>query len=111
MPGENQSFDYNCYTFNNRLVGLKTPSVLHPSRTTLAMDFPALFAFSWHKPQPSEFRVYDYLWNVHIAYNNAMNPVSYVDGHANYIKIFCDGKGQPWEYDPPASYDYQWSVK
>ena len=109
MPGERPFFDFNCYTLNNRLHGKKTSSVPHPSRTALVTDFPALFAYSWHKPQPSEFQLYDFLWNVHIGYNNAMNPVSYVDGHVDYIKIYCDGKEQPWRYDPPASYDYQWS--
>src|SRR5215469_3566949 len=34
-PSENEFFDYSCYTFNTRVHGEKTGSVLHSSRTAL----------------------------------------------------------------------------
>jgi hypothetical protein len=108
-PSQREFFDYSSYTYNTRLMEKKTPALPHPARTALVMDFPALFGYSWHKPQKATFKVYDVLWNPHIAYNNALNPMGFVDGHIDYIKIYCDGKAQPWAYDPPASYDYQWS--
>ena len=38
-----------------------------------------------------------------------MNEVSFVDGHVSFIKIYNDGKWQSWAYNPPSSYEYQWS--
>jgi hypothetical protein len=38
--------------------------------------------------------------------------VGFVDGHASYIKIYWDSTSaqgaEPWQYNPPASYEYQW---
>jgi hypothetical protein len=47
-------------------------------------------------------------------FNNAMDMVSFVDGHVAYTKIYwgnviTNGGFMACYYDPPASYDYQWS--
>jgi hypothetical protein len=50
-------------------------------------------------------------------FNDARNMVSYVDGHASYIKIYWNntlsypngGISFAAYYDPPSGYDYQWS--
>ncbi|MEO6035220.1 MAG: hypothetical protein ABIQ35_08200 [Verrucomicrobiota bacterium] len=45
-------------------------------------------------------------------FNDAKNMVSFVDGHVSYIKIFLDSaprKGLAIFYNPPASFDYQWT--
>ena len=46
---------------------------------------------------------------LHAAWSNALNEVSYVDGHISYIKIFNDGMSLSIMYNPPAGYEYQWS--
>jgi hypothetical protein len=41
--------------------------------------------------------------------------VSFVDGHASYIKMFWDAANasgthlEAWQYDPPYGYGYKWS--
>jgi hypothetical protein len=45
----------------------------------------------------------------------ARDMVSFVDGHASYVKIYWDatntsfGHVEAWNYDPPQGYDYKWS--
>jgi len=38
--------------------------------------------------------------------------VSFVDSHANYIKMYWNRTFHvtTWCYDPPAGYDYKWSA-
>lgn len=103
--------DFTSYAFNGGnlygtnatgIVGKSLTSIKTPSRTLLVLEAPAMIPFSWHKPQT--------------AYGNyrfpdSMNVVSYVDGHANYVKIYWDTNTdeEAWQYDPPSGYDYQWS--
>jgi prepilin-type N-terminal cleavage/methylation domain-containing protein len=84
------------------LTGVKLSSVKHPSRTALIMEGSAPGPWSWHDPTPD------------VLFNDAENMVSFVDGHVSYIRIYWDstfngGASQAFMYDPPASYDYQWS--
>jgi prepilin-type N-terminal cleavage/methylation domain-containing protein len=85
--------------------GLKMSSIRNPVRTALVLDQPAIFAYSWHRPQPVAAELDEV--------NDAMNMVSFVDGHVSFIKMYWDDSNasgtQPWEYEPPAGYDYQWS--
>jgi prepilin-type N-terminal cleavage/methylation domain-containing protein len=112
-------FRFNSYAFNaansatmfSKLTGPITPpgiagrkmsSVKEPVKTVLVAELPALVPFSWHQPVKS------------IA-NNARDMVSFVDGHASYVKIYWDatntsfGHVEAWNYDPPQGYDYKWS--
>ncbi len=105
---------FTSYAFNgmNRrgmdmpgIAGKTLSSIKNPSRTVLICEAAAMTPFSWHKPQMASG---NYRWP------DSMNMVSYVDGHASYIKIYWDTKTAPWQseawqYDPPAGYDYQWS--
>ena len=50
----------------------------------------------------------------HLLFNDAKNMVSFVDGHASYVKIYWNTMNYPGgtrtlavHYDPPARYDYQ----
>ena len=104
--------DYSDYFFNAWLPDQKLTSLRHPSMTALVTEMSGLFPFSFHQPQ------FKYVWvnnppnaapYMHAAYNNALNEMSYVDGHINYIKIYSDGISLSLMYDPPAGYDYQWS--
>ena len=84
------------------LTGVKLSSVKHPSRTALISEGSAPGLWSWHDPTPP------------VVFNGAKNMVSFVDGHVSYINIFWDsafngGISEAFMYDPPASYDYQWS--
>jgi prepilin-type N-terminal cleavage/methylation domain-containing protein len=83
--------------------GRKISSIRNTVRTVMAVDQPACFAYSWHKPEsltdpgPNEI-------------NDSLNVCGFVDGHASYIKFFCDDSlgDYPCFYNPPDSYEYQW---
>jgi len=115
----NPDSDFSSYWFNrlnlrtnsltgepfHGISGLKISSIRHPIRTMLVGDQPVCFAYSWHKPQPLSPELNQII--------DAMNMVSFVDGHVSYIKTYWDESNtdgtQPWEYEPPTGYDYQWS--
>jgi prepilin-type N-terminal cleavage/methylation domain-containing protein len=85
------------------LTGVKLSAVKHPGRTALVSEGSAPCPWSWHEPSGS------------IQFNDAKNVVSFVDGHVSYIRIYWDSafnggsRSEAFMYDPPGSYDYQWS--
>ena len=94
------------------IAGLSLSSIKHPARTVLLAEVPSLIPFSWHQPK----------WPLYILstkncpnaiFNNAMNMVGFVDGHVSYIKMYWNSalglSVVSGDYDPPDSYDYQWS--
>jgi hypothetical protein len=90
-------------------------SVKHPSRTVLVTEATALFPFSWHQPKRPLYIITRDNCPDHI-FNNAMNMVSFVDGHVCIMKIYWNAVQPPdhrfvpaCAYDPPDGYDYQWS--
>jgi prepilin-type N-terminal cleavage/methylation domain-containing protein len=127
--GRHQSaqYDYTSYSFNGAnlvtnypnviyngvlpgIGGQKISTVKNPARTTLVVEAPAMLPYSWHRPQsPSPGSV--------PLFNNAWDIVSYVDGHAGYLRIYWNntliypngGISAAAYYDPPPDYDYQWS--
>ena len=69
-------------------------------------EFPAFMPYSWHQPKRP-------FGHPNVRFNDAMDMISFVDGHSAYVKIYwrtewpilsCAG-----DYDPPAGYEYQWS--
>jgi len=111
--------DYSSYAFNGGdgrtdvvgtkgvtitrpgLGNVKLDAVRNPSRTVLVVEASAGGPWSWHEPSSR------------LLFNDARNLVSYVDGHVSCIKIYKDSAprtGLALFYDPPASYDYQWSA-
>lgn len=60
--------------------------------------------WSWHDPSPNE-----------LHYSNAMNVLSFVDGHVAFARVYWSGARFPngstsaLNYVEPADYDYQWS--
>jgi prepilin-type N-terminal cleavage/methylation domain-containing protein len=48
-----------------------------------------------------------------LQFQDALNVMSFVDGHASYIKIYWNGKrggdGFSALYEPPDGYDYKWT--
>jgi prepilin-type N-terminal cleavage/methylation domain-containing protein len=80
------------------IAGLKLTSIREPVKTLLVFEAPAWLPFSWHQPRLGEGPMF----------NDAKDVVSFVDGHASYIKIYYDNL-LAISYNPPAGYDYKWS--
>jgi prepilin-type N-terminal cleavage/methylation domain-containing protein len=114
-------FDYSSYAFNGGdntprkfgnltptypgLGGVRLSAVRHPVRTVLVAEVAALAPYSWHAPSSHGVAHSD-----GTLYNDSKNVVSFVDGHVSYIKMYWNpGQGVAGWYDPPATYDYQWS--
>ncbi|HTL17483.1 MAG TPA: prepilin-type N-terminal cleavage/methylation domain-containing protein [Patescibacteria group bacterium] len=111
---ENPTLDYGSYVFNgcdnrgnpkNNLLDIGLSTVKHPTRTWLMAEWPFHWSYSWHKSMTG---------NKDISYKDAVVNVSFVDGHAAYIKIFYNpalpNGDAPFAYDTvniPSSYNYQ----
>jgi prepilin-type N-terminal cleavage/methylation domain-containing protein len=84
---QNPLLDYSSYVFNgcdnydntNNLLNLNLANVKHPSRTWLMSEWPIHWGYSWHKSLTGD---------ANIPYNNALDNVSFVDGHASAIKLY-----------------------
>jgi prepilin-type N-terminal cleavage/methylation domain-containing protein/prepilin-type processing-associated H-X9-DG protein len=114
-------FDFTSYLFNGGdnvprkfggltptypgLGGMKLSAVKHPVRTVLVAETSAFAPFSWHDPSS-----HGATHESGTKYNDSRNTVSFVDGHVSYIKIYWNpGHGEACWYNPPESFDYQWS--
>ena len=101
--GRTEAIGTNGVTITRPGLGnVKLSAVKHPSRTVLIAEASAFAPWSWHEPSSPP----------RLIFNDAKNVVSFVDGHVSYIKIFKDDaphKGLAIFYNPPASYDYQWT--
>jgi prepilin-type N-terminal cleavage/methylation domain-containing protein len=84
------------------IAGLRMESIVHPSRTVLIAEIPAFAPYSWHSPKKP-------LSEKNSKFNDSRNIVSFVDGHAAYIKMYYNGQKLAWDYNPPAGYEYQWT--
>lgn len=113
---KNLVLDYSSYVYNgcdnnnNRnhllgedLQGIRLSTIKHPSRTWLMSEWPIHWGYSWHKNLYGE---------TDVAYVGAQNNVSFVDGHARYIKLYFNPgiSTAAFTYDTsaiPGGYDYQ----
>jgi prepilin-type N-terminal cleavage/methylation domain-containing protein len=93
--------------------GRKLSSIKHPGRTVLVGEASAFLPYSWHQPRPAVMLSGGFLLAV---FNDAPNLLSFVDGHASYIRIYWNNSPNPagyyslaFFYNPPAGYEYQWS--
>jgi prepilin-type N-terminal cleavage/methylation domain-containing protein len=84
------------------IAGMRMESIAHPSRTVLIAEIPAFAPYSWHQPKKP-------LTEKNSQFNDSRNIVSFVDGHAAYIKMYYNGQKLAWDYNPPANYEYQWT--
>ena len=113
---EQASYDYSSYWFNGgtpTIFGTNSPgiagrnisSIRHPVKTVLVAEMPAFEPWSWHDPKrPLP------MGNAWPLFKDALDYVSFVDGHAAYIKMYWEARYSPTSaFDPPAGYDYQWS--
>jgi hypothetical protein len=124
---EQLAFDYSSYAFNGLnlfssypnlsyngplpgIGGEKFGAIKNSARTVLVLEGPGLMPYSWHLPKLAA------TGDIPI-FNDAKNIVSFVDGHADLIKIYWNSElrypnglfSVAGYYDPPAGYDYQWS--
>jgi prepilin-type N-terminal cleavage/methylation domain-containing protein len=110
---KNSLLDYSSYVYNgvyngnntNNLLDINLSTVKHPSRTFLMAEWPIHWGYSWHKSKTGE---------ENIPYNEAINNLSFVDGHAKYIKLYWNPAlgDYPFAYaskDIPSKYDYQFA--
>jgi prepilin-type N-terminal cleavage/methylation domain-containing protein len=112
LPSTAYIVDFSDYYLNVWAVGLKQSAVKQPGKMALVTEYSGAVGYSFHHPQALMFLVNNppgaapYL---HAAFNDALNEVSFVDGHVNYIKIYNNGMSMSDMYEPPAGYQYQWS--
>ena len=112
---QNQGLDYSSYVYNgcdngsppntNHLLNVSLGAVKHPSRTFLMAEWPIHWGYSWHKSRTGD---------ENIPYNEAINNISYVDGHAGYIRLYYNPVLGPYPFayatkDIPGKYDYQFA--
>jgi len=111
---ENPSLDYGSYVFNGcdnwgndpaktTLLDRGLSTVSHPTRTWLISEWPIHWSYSWHKSLTG---------SANISYKDAVDNVSFVDGHASYIKLYFNNVlgPAPFAYTTPSipqSYNYQ----
>lgn len=106
--------DYSSYAFNGGnasatpntpgISGRKLSSVREPAKTVLVAEASAFIPWSWHAPRLP-------LGHQNAIFNDAMNILSFVDGHVDSMKVFWNDRraGLALSYDPPAGYGYKWS--
>jgi prepilin-type N-terminal cleavage/methylation domain-containing protein len=94
------------------IAGLPFSSIKHPARTILVAEIPAGIPFSWHHPKRPLYVISTKNCK-NMIFNDAMDMVSFVDGHVSFTKMYWKPEWPPkhvaFDYDPPDSYDYQWS--
>lgn len=101
------SYALNAGNYNTNfagVAGMKLSAIRNPTKTLLIIEFAAFLPYSWHQFEGQSH------------YNNARDMVSFIDGHADYIKMYWDtnnavtGHQEAWRYNPPAGYDYKWTA-
>jgi prepilin-type N-terminal cleavage/methylation domain-containing protein len=90
------------------IAGRALSSIKNPVKTVLVFEAPASGPFSWHRPKLP-------LSPDNEQFNDAMNMISFVDGHVSYIKIYWGHTVtngitlNATDENPPPGYAYQWS--
>jgi prepilin-type N-terminal cleavage/methylation domain-containing protein len=77
------------------IANMPLTAIKNPARTLLVLESAARLPWSWHR----EGRGFD----------DSMNVLGFVDGHAKYSKMYWNGSLAACDYDPPDGYDYKWS--
>jgi prepilin-type N-terminal cleavage/methylation domain-containing protein len=105
--------DFTSYLFNGfnnktnqsapGIAGQHLAAVRRSAKTVLVGEASAFVGFSWHRPSKA------------LLFPDALNEVSYVDGHVDWVRIYWNGSrvesGSTCYYDPPESYHYTWSPR
>ncbi len=111
---QNPLLDFGSYVFNgcdndnnsNHLLNATLTSIKRPVRTVLMAEWPIHWSYSWHKNKLGA-------GNRDIQFKDALVSVSFVDGHASFIKVYWNSSfGSPFTYSTaqiPQSYGYQFA--
>lgn len=116
---QNAKLDYGSYVFNgctnggniNHIANISLSTVKHPARTVVMAEWPIHWSYSWHKNKSGYGKT-------DVAFDDALVSVSFVDGHAAFIKVYYDpnpfsgGGVNPYAYATskiPAKYGYQFA--
>jgi hypothetical protein len=71
--------------------------LLNARRAFTVGEYPTFWGGSWHP-------------RIRQASPGAKDNLSFVDGHAEFLRIYWNGiaGSHPADYEPPAAYDYSW---
>ena len=104
---KSRKYVYTSYVFNGvnlpgipNIAGREVSSIIDPARTLLVMEWTAHGPLSWHRSLTGKANM--------PFYNNAESVVGFVDGRAEFIKIYCDGLNAAYTRDAPAGYSYKY---
>jgi type II secretory pathway pseudopilin PulG len=99
---------YTSYVFNGvnlpgipNIANRDVSSIVDPSRTLLVMEWTAHGPLSWHRSRTGKANT--------PFYNDAESVVGFVDGRAEFIKVYYDGLNAAYTRDPAPGYDYKYS--
>ncbi len=105
---QNGRFDFSSYVYNGvtlpgmpNIAGWPLSAVRQPRKTLLVMEWTAHAPLSWHRSKTGRQNL--------PFYRDAQNVVGFVDGHADFIKIYYDGYNAAYTMDPIEGYDYLYS--
>src|SRR4051794_26249680 len=100
--------DFTSYCFNGvnlpgvpNIGGRQTTSINDPAHTLLVMEWTAHAPLSWHKSRTGQANA--------PFYDNAESLTAFVDGHAEFTKIYYDGLNPAYSRDPISGYRYKYS--
>lgn len=103
-------FNFSSYVFNGvmlfgtpNIAGWKVAGVEQPKRTLLVMEWAAHAPLSWHRSRTGRKNA--------PFYKDAECMVAFVDGHADFTKIYYDGYNAAYTRDPIPGYNYRFSGK
>lgn len=99
---------YTSYVFNGvilpgipNIADREVSSIKDPSQTLLVMEWTAHAPLSWHRSLTGKGNS--------PFYNDAESVVGFVDGRADFIKIYYDGLNAAYTRDPVPGYGYKYS--
>jgi hypothetical protein len=83
------------------IAGKEVPTIRHPERTLLVMEWTAHAPLSWHKSKTGRRNA--------PFYSDAESVVAFVHGGVQMIPIYYDGYNAAFTRDPVPGYAYQFS--
>jgi hypothetical protein len=105
---KSRKYVYTSYVFNGvnlpgipNIASRQVSSIIGPARTLLVMEWTAHGPLSWHRSRTGKANT--------PFYNDAESVVGFVDGHADFIKIYYDGLNAAYTREPPSGYNYKYS--
>jgi hypothetical protein len=105
---KNARFDFSSYVFNGvtlrgspNIAGWDLSKIAEPGRTLSVMEWCAHAPLSWHRSRTGKAN--------RPFYSDAESIVSFVDGHAEMVKIYYDGFNAAYTRDPIQGYRYRYS--